>query len=67
MPRLKLGEADEGKRCPKRIAERDAEHMAIAEAIARRNPDAAERAMRDHLGAVQQQILSRLGPNFRTA
>ena len=65
--RLRLGEADENKRCPKRIAERDAEHTAIANAIAARDPDAAERAMRDHLGAVQRQVLSRLAPTSRPA
>jgi DNA-binding FadR family transcriptional regulator len=45
--------------CPKRIAKRDAEHRAIAEAIARRDPDAAERAMRAHLQSVLQQINER--------
>ncbi len=64
--RLRLGESDESRRCPNRIAERDAEHQAIARAIAARDPDAAEHAMRDHLGAVQRQILGRLGPPFRT-
>ncbi len=63
--RLRLGEADETRRCPKRIAERDAEHAAIADAIARRDPDLAERAMLDHLGAVQRQILVRLAPAVR--
>ncbi len=63
--RVSLGDAEESRRCPKRIAERDLEHAAIADAIARRDPDAAERAMRVHLGAVQQQILGRLGPSLR--
>ncbi|MBL8584818.1 MAG: FadR family transcriptional regulator [Rhizobiaceae bacterium] len=45
--------------CPKRIAKRDAEHRAIADAIARRDSDAAERAMRTHLQAVLQQINER--------
>lgn len=58
--RLRLGEHEEARRCPKRIAERDAEHAEIAAAIAGRDPDLAERAMRNHLGAVQQQILNRL-------
>jgi GntR family transcriptional regulator, transcriptional repressor for pyruvate dehydrogenase complex len=64
--RLRLGATDENRRCPKRIAERDAEHAAIAEAIAGRDPDAAERAMREHLMAVQRQILARLSPGSRT-
>ena len=42
--------------CPKRIARRDAEHRAVAEAIAARDPDAAEAAMRLHLISVQQQF-----------
>jgi DNA-binding FadR family transcriptional regulator len=45
--------------CPKRIAKRDAEHRLIAEAIARRDPDAAETAMRAHLLAVQERINER--------
>ena len=47
--------------CPKRIAQRDAEHRLIAEAIARRDPEAAEAAMRAHLLAVQKQINERTG------
>ncbi len=61
--RLRIGGAEALRQCPKRIAERDAEHAAIADAIARRDPDAAERAMRNHLGAVQRQIIGRLGPS----
>ena len=45
--------------CPKRIAQRDAEHRAVAEAIARRDPQAAEAAMRAHLHAVQKQVNER--------
>lgn len=45
--------------CPKRIAQRDAEHRAVAEAIARRDPEAAEAAMRAHLLAVQTRINER--------
>lgn len=45
--------------CPKRIGRRDAEHQAIAEAIANRDPEAAEAAMREHLQAVQKQIDAR--------
>ena len=53
--------------CPKRIQQRDTEHRAIAEAIARRDPDAAEQAMRAHLAAVQRRILERLAPGMTAA
>jgi DNA-binding FadR family transcriptional regulator len=43
-------------RCAKRIAMRDAEHLAVAEAIARRDPEAAEAAMRAHLNSVHNQV-----------
>jgi DNA-binding FadR family transcriptional regulator len=46
--------------CPKRRAERDAEHRAIAKAIAARDPETAEREMRRHLANVQSQIMDRL-------
>lgn len=45
--------------CPKRIAQRDSEHRLVAEAIARRDPEAAEAAMRAHLLSVQKQINER--------
>lgn len=45
--------------CPKRVALRDAEHQKIAKAIARRDPEAAEAAMRAHLMSVQRQINER--------
>lgn len=45
--------------CTKRIAERDAEHRKIADAIATRDPEAAEAAMRAHLLQVQQRITER--------
>jgi DNA-binding FadR family transcriptional regulator len=48
--------------CPKRTQQRDAEHRAIAEAILARDPDAAERAMRLHLAAVQKLVVERLDP-----
>jgi DNA-binding FadR family transcriptional regulator len=51
---------------PERVRERDAEHLQIAEAIAARDPDAAERAMRDHLTAVQRKIMGRLVPGSLT-
>jgi GntR family transcriptional regulator, transcriptional repressor for pyruvate dehydrogenase complex len=48
--------------CPKRTQQRDAEHRAIAQAIVRRDPDAAEQAMRLHLAAVQKLVVERLNP-----
>lgn len=45
--------------CPKRIGQRDSEHRQIADAIARRDPEAAEAAMRSHLLAVQKRIMER--------
>jgi GntR family transcriptional repressor for pyruvate dehydrogenase complex len=42
--------------CPKRIAQRDSEHRRIAEAIAQRDPEAAEAAMRAHLHSVHKQV-----------
>ncbi|WP_378941276.1 FadR/GntR family transcriptional regulator [Mesorhizobium sp. ANAO-SY3R2] len=45
--------------CPKRIAQRDSEHRLIADAIARRDPEAAAAAMRSHLLAVQMRIMER--------
>jgi DNA-binding FadR family transcriptional regulator len=46
--------------CPNRLAQRDQEHRAVAEAIAARDPERAEAAMRAHLNAVHQLILNRL-------
>jgi DNA-binding FadR family transcriptional regulator len=48
--------------CPNRLRQRDAEHRAVAAAIAARDADAAEAAMRTHLAAVRQRILDRLAP-----
>ena len=48
--------------CPKRTQQRDAEHRAIAQAILRRDPDAAEQTMRLHLAAVQKLVIERLNP-----
>lgn len=58
--RLRLGKNDPP--CPKRTLERDAEHRAIAQSIVRRDPDAAERAMRAHLTVVQKRITEQLNP-----
>jgi len=46
--------------CPNRLAQRDREHHAVAEAIAARDPEGAETAMRTHLNAVHRIILDRL-------
>ena len=54
--------AQPGPPCPKRRAQRDAEHAAVAQAIAARDPDRAEAAMRAHLMAVQAVITARLLP-----
>lgn len=45
-----------------RIKKRDEEHRAIADAIADRDPDRAEAAMRAHLLYVQAQIMNRISP-----
>jgi GntR family transcriptional regulator, transcriptional repressor for pyruvate dehydrogenase complex len=50
--------------CPKRLQQRNAEHRAVAAAIAARDADAAERAMRAHLAKVHGIVLSRLSPQF---
>ncbi len=59
--------AGETTTCPTRLARRDGEHRAIAEAIAGRDPDAAEQAMRSHLAAVQRMIIERLSPGLNAA
>ena len=46
--------------CPNRLAQRDREHHVVAEAIAARDPERAEAAMRAHLTAVHRIILDRL-------
>ncbi len=46
------------------LRERDAEHRAVADAIAARNPAAAEAAMRTHLLAVQRRSMERLSPGL---
>ncbi len=48
--------------CPNRLKQRDLEHGAIAAAIAARDPDRAEAAMRSHLLIVQAQIVDRISP-----
>jgi DNA-binding FadR family transcriptional regulator len=51
-----------GPACPKRRATRDKEHMAIAQAIAARDPERAAHAMQSHLTQVQRLIMVRLSP-----
>jgi len=58
--RLQLGHAR--PLCPARIQQRDVEHRAVVDAVAARDPGAAERAMRDHLAHVQRLVLMRLTP-----
>lgn len=53
--------------CPARIAQRDQEHRAIAEAIAARDPEAAEAAMRTHLLLVQRRIIERSNAGLAAA
>jgi GntR family transcriptional repressor for pyruvate dehydrogenase complex len=60
--RLRLGR--NAPVCPKRLVERDAEHRAIAEAIAARDAQAAERAMRLHLTNVHKLIMNRISPDI---
>ena len=63
--RLRLGR--NAPVCPKRLVERNAEHRAIAEAIAARDAQAAERAMRLHLMAVHRLIVARIAPDIEAA
>lgn len=53
--------------CPDRVRDRDAEHRAIANAIAARDADGADRAMRIHLLAVQRRVMERLSPGLTAA
>lgn len=59
--------AGEVTTCPNRLARRDGEHRTIAEAIAGRDAEAAEAAMRAHLAAVQRVIIERLNPGLTAA
>jgi DNA-binding FadR family transcriptional regulator len=58
--RLRFADSDDEKTA-ERITQRDSEHQAIAEAIAARDPNRAERAMREHLAVVQQKITGCFG------
>jgi DNA-binding FadR family transcriptional regulator len=58
--RLRFADSDD-ETTVERIAQRDAEHQVIAEAIAARDPNRAEKAMWEHLAVVQRKIASRLG------
>ena len=53
--------------CPTSLAKRDGEHRLIAEAIARRDPEAAEAAMRAHLLLVQRRIMERSNAGLAAA
>lgn len=53
--------ASDSETTHERVMDRDCEHQAIADAIASRDPDRAEKAMWDHLAVVQRKIMSRLG------
>jgi GntR family transcriptional repressor for pyruvate dehydrogenase complex len=44
-----------------RLRQRDAEHQQVAQAIALRDPDAAENAMQAHMQMVQRQVFERMG------
>jgi DNA-binding FadR family transcriptional regulator len=63
--RLRVG--NNAPRCPNRLQQRDAEHRTIAQAIAARDPDQAEAAMREHLATVQRTIMNRMAPGLRVA
>ena len=52
---------------PARIAERDGEHRLVAAAIAARDPEAAEAAMRAHLLLVQRRIVERSNAGLAAA
>ena len=49
------------ERPAERLRQRDAEHQQVAQAIALRDPDAAESAMQVHMQMVQRQVLERMG------
>ncbi|HEV2571985.1 MAG TPA: FCD domain-containing protein [Beijerinckiaceae bacterium] len=59
--RVRLGSSNRPA-TPQRIATRDTEHRAIAQAIVRRDPDGADRAMRAHLASVQKRVMEQLNP-----
>jgi GntR family transcriptional regulator, transcriptional repressor for pyruvate dehydrogenase complex len=63
--RVRLGAGDAV--CATRIQQRDAEHRAIAAAIAARDLEGAEQATRAHLIAVQRRIIERLTPGLTAA
>ncbi len=53
--------------CVTRRKARDAEHLKIAHAIADRDPEGAEEAMRSHLASVRALIMDRLSPEPQEA
>lgn len=60
--RVRMAGAGAVSSCPAQVERRDREHLRVAEAIAARDPVAAEEAMREHLLAVQRLILERIDP-----
>lgn len=54
----------EARPCAARVRQRDAEHRAVALAIAGRDAAAAEAAMRAHILAVQRRIMERVSPGL---
>ncbi|MBJ3774905.1 FadR/GntR family transcriptional regulator [Acuticoccus mangrovi] len=58
----RIAPGNNAPKCPNRLRARDAEHREIAEAIADRNPEAAEAAMRRHLASVHEKIMARMSP-----
>jgi GntR family transcriptional regulator, transcriptional repressor for pyruvate dehydrogenase complex len=63
--RLRLGRG--APLCPKRLQQRNAEHKSVAEAIAARDAEAAERAMRLHLMNVHKLVMNRISPEIEVA
>ena len=63
--RLRLGR--NAPLCPKRLQQRNAEHKSVAEAIAARDAEAAERAMRLHLMNVHKLVMNRISPEIEVA
>lgn len=59
-PRIRICRSSPG--CSVRIQRRDEEHRSIADAISRRDADAAEHAMKVHLAEVQKRVIDKLNP-----
>ena len=61
--RIRIAGTQQAAACAAHIERRDRQHRAVAEAIANRDPDAAEAAMREHLLCVQKLIMERSTPD----